>query len=90
MMAAWFTPRRFGYGATPKSWQGWLLAAVYLAIVLGATWMFLPTDEPLPTIDWGAWLALVVGATAAAAWISYRTTDGAWRWRWGGRNRGTH
>ncbi len=89
-MAAWFKPKRYGFGATPGSWQGWLLVAVNLAIVVGATWMILPTDLPLPTIDWGAWLALVIGSTAATIWISYRTTEGGWHWRWGDRHRGTH
>ena len=32
----WFGPRRFGWGWTPYSWQGWLVTAVFLAgIILG-------------------------------------------------------
>ena len=61
-MTAWFKPKRYGYGPTPISWQGWLLTAVYFAVILVATWMFLPADRPA-TIDWPQWLVLVGGAT---------------------------
>jgi hypothetical protein len=83
MMAVWFKPKRYGFGPTPVSWQGWLLTLVYFAVVLAATWMFLPKYQVLPMIGWPQWLALVGGATAAMTLISLRTTDGAWRWRWG-------
>ena len=35
MTAYWFKQKRFGYGATPVTWQGWVLMLVYLAIVVG-------------------------------------------------------
>ncbi len=89
-MAAWFRPRRYGYGASPASWQGWLLVAADIAIVLGAMWVFLPHQGPLPLTNLAEWAVVAVGATAATVWISYRTTDGAWRWRWGDRHHGTH
>jgi hypothetical protein len=28
--AYWFKQRRFGYGATPVTWQGWMLMLVHL------------------------------------------------------------
>ncbi len=30
----WFKPKTYGYGVTPVSWEGWLLALGYSAIVL--------------------------------------------------------
>ena len=31
---AWFGPRRFGWGWTPMSWEGWVVTAVVLAALL--------------------------------------------------------
>jgi hypothetical protein len=25
----WFRPKAFGYGATPDSWEGWMVVAAY-------------------------------------------------------------
>ena len=27
-MSYWFRPKRYGYGATPITWQGWLLTVL--------------------------------------------------------------
>lgn len=35
-MADWFAPRRFGWGWTPISWQGW---AITLAFIVLAFWV---------------------------------------------------
>jgi hypothetical protein len=32
----WFGPKRFGYGYRPQTWQGWLLLAVLLALLITA------------------------------------------------------
>jgi len=35
---AWFGPRRFGWGLSPASWQGWIALAVWTAaLVAGLT-----------------------------------------------------
>ena len=31
MSKVWFKPKRFGYGATPASWEGWLATALFCA-----------------------------------------------------------
>jgi hypothetical protein len=72
----WFSAKRFGYGAgMPRSWQGWLVTAIYLAIVLGAGLGF--PDKPV------IGLSIVVPATALFLLVAWRTTKGGWRWRWG-------
>ena len=32
----WFGPKRFGYGYRPQTWQGWLLLAVLVAVLITA------------------------------------------------------
>ncbi|CUS45737.1 MAG: hypothetical protein V4610_17525 [Pseudomonadota bacterium] len=72
----WFAPKLFGFGATPVTWQGWALTLGFCAALL-LDIRFLPGDL----------LKAIVGVTLAAGFvtISWRKTDGGWRWRWGSR-----
>lgn len=71
---AWFAPRRFGYGAgLPIAWQGWVVLAVYLALVIGTPLVW-PRAAPF----------VVLPATIVLVWIAYSRTRGGWRWRWRG------
>jgi hypothetical protein len=79
MARYWFKPKRFGYGATPATWQGWTLsvAAVVLAagVVLAAPAI---RDNLLRPLFVVLGLALVIGITSYVAW---RKTEGGWHWR---------
>jgi len=33
----WFRKKRIGFGFTPTSWQGWLVTALFVAAVYGAS-----------------------------------------------------
>ena len=71
----WFVPRRYGYGATPVTWQGWAITIAFILLALGViTWF---EDRPLVEI------AILVPATTALLVVTARTTRGGWRWRWG-------
>jgi hypothetical protein len=77
----WFRQKKFGYGATPSTWQGWVLtiagcAALFAVVLLGpairdnslrALWMVL------------GGMAVVVPSTV----LAYIKTEGGWRWRSG-------
>lgn len=73
----WFVPKLFGLGATPVTWQGWLLTLGFCAALLLDV-RFLPGLVP----------KLVVGIALVAAFttIAARKTDGGWHWRWGSRD----
>jgi hypothetical protein len=83
MAEYWFKQRRYGYGATPTTGQGWALVLVLLAAIallaIGAASL---ADGVSP-------LAMALLASAALAGIlgsvvvTYRKTEGGWRWRWG-------
>jgi hypothetical protein len=80
--AVWFRPKRYGYGATPVTWQGWALVGGFVAAIVLAAILLVGKSNPPP----GNVVAffIVEAALLAALWvISQRTTDGAWRWRWG-------
>lgn len=38
----WFGRKRFGFGYGPRSWQGWLVTAVYAMLLIGASRVFPP------------------------------------------------
>jgi hypothetical protein len=84
-MAAWFTPRRYGYGAAPVTWQGWALVGgfvVAIFVLIAVTIGFSP--EGRTTADYGLYAVGAAILVAGLVIISKRKTDGAWRWRWGG------
>jgi hypothetical protein len=80
MTEYWFKPKRYGYGATPVTWQGWavtigtVLAVVAVSLRLRLTAKSLWALAALVLFDAVAVSALVI--------VSYRKTDGGWRWRW--------
>ena len=70
----WFRQKRFGYGATPNTWQGWLVYAAY-ALLLAGGWRAFPL--PHHAAAFAIWAA---GLTALLAAICYATGDKP-RWR---------
>jgi hypothetical protein len=83
MTTYWFRPKQFGYGATPTTWQGWVMTIVATLVVVAATaWL-----TTLTAIDPRFWVAVLIDAVVIAALleVSRRKTDGEWRWRWGDR-----
>ena len=83
MTTYWFKPKRYGYGATPITWQGW-------AVTVGTVLAMLAVSLFLRLTEKGHWalaalLAFDVVALSILAIVSRRKTDGEWRWRWGNR-----
>lgn len=75
-MVDWFAPKRFGLGAgLPIAWQGWAVLGTYLAALAACLWL-LGGDN-------SAALAIMLPVTALMIVITWRTTRGGWRWRWG-------
>lgn len=81
-MTYWFKPRRYGYGATPISWQGWFITASFAALIVIFARIIAFRDE-LTNEAAIAGAAGFVAVTLAFIWIAWKKTDGAWRWRWG-------
>ncbi|MCW3836626.1 hypothetical protein ACFQ1E_09610 [Sphingomonas canadensis] len=71
----WFRPKLYGLGATPATWQGWVLTAALAAIAIAVA--------RLAEARGAALLVLLVPLIAGFIWLVHAKTDGAWRWRWG-------
>ncbi len=79
MAKYWFKQKKFGYGATPSTWQGWALSVISCAALFGVV-LLGPAirDNTLRT----AWF--IVGAAVAVVpftLLAYVKTEGGWRWR---------
>lgn len=75
----WFSAKSHGLGSgLPIAWQGWLLTALYLGVVLVAG-LLLAERSP--------WVfgSVIFTATAIFLLIAAKTTRGGWRWRWGNK-----
>jgi len=83
MTRYWFKPKRYGYGATPTTWEGWAFTGLIVAIIaVGALLPLRNGHGPGGTtaLLWWAFVAIVIALTVAVAKFK---TYGAWRWRWG-------
>ena len=85
MTEYWFKPKRYGYGATPTTWQGWALTLGVVAAMVAVSLFLRLTERSYWTV--AALLAFDLAAICMLAIFTYRTTDGEWRWRWGSKNR---
>ena len=77
----WFRQKRFGYGATPNTWQGWLFtiagALLTVGVIFAADFM---RDNALRFWLIAIGLPLVL---IPAVLITHAKTEGGWRWRSG-------
>ena len=82
MARYWFRPRRYGYGATPTTWQGWALTVAVAAIVAISVVAMNLLDDRANFAVWIAWAAIIAAVVVSFVRISRQRTDGEWRWRW--------
>ena len=85
MTRYWFKPRRYGYGAVPATWEGWLVTLAVMVIVIGS---IVGMELLVERSDFKAWMIWAVAIGTITFWyarVARNRTDGEWRWRWGGR-----
>jgi hypothetical protein len=77
----WFKPKTIGYGATPSTWQGWVLTFAAVGLMIGVV------KEAMRIPDRQTSLLVAISGAAiiliAFSWVAYIKTDGEWRWRSG-------
>lgn len=79
MARYWFRQKRFGYGATPNTWQGWVFTLVGSVIVIAITLAVHAFADDGTRAAWT--LGALTVALVPFIWISYVKTEGGWRWR---------
>jgi hypothetical protein len=76
----WFRAKWFGWGWVPATWQGWLITALYILVVISFS---MTIDEGSPTRELMFTFVLpLVLATASFIHIAYRTGEKP-QWNWG-------
>ena len=78
MKKLWFKNKRYGWGWTPASWQGWAVLAAYLLLVVCLFWITDSFNRP----DSDAFFIPFLALTAVLIIICYLTGEKP-RWRWG-------
>jgi uncharacterized membrane protein HdeD (DUF308 family) len=82
----WFRPKRYGYGATPTTWQGWAMTIAVAVILAGSIVAMNLLVDRSNLVAWLAWAAIIAGMTYWFVQLSRWRTDGEWRCRWGDRS----
>lgn len=80
----WFKRRRYGYGWTPVTWQGWSAVASFLTIVLVASTVLKDTPGNSYSLESLVYLTLIVLAAVSLVVISVKKGPSA-KWRWGSK-----
>jgi hypothetical protein len=71
-MRRWFRRKRWGYGWTPCSWQGWLVTALFVAACTGLSLSRPHLDE---TTRIAAIFSLVIALFVMIAFTSGKDSD---------------
>jgi ABC-type sugar transport system permease subunit len=80
----WFRPKSFGYGATPVTWEGWLVTLSSVVVTGIAIIVAILTEVhewPDRRIYQVICLIVVAVMQFATILVSRRKTSGEWRWR---------
>lgn len=79
MRKGWFGPKRIGWGVSPRSWEGWVVTAIFIAILAASMRWLRPALEqntgwsPI-TLSFAivaGWLAIYCGVI----WLTYERGD---------------
>ena len=87
-MTYWFKPHRYGIGATPANWRGWLATVGFIAIAYAFLAGIVAYRSELTVETVIVWAVAFVALELLFVWIAWKKTNGAWRWRWGSKDIG--
>ena len=75
----WFPAKRYGWGwGLPRVWQGWVVLAVFVALLAAGAVFLLPLRGP---IFFAAYVVVSCALLTAVCWMKGEPP----RWRWGDR-----
>jgi hypothetical protein len=76
----WFPAKRYGWGwGFPHAWQGWVVIALYVALIAAGGAFVSPSRQP------GLYAAWLVGLTVVLIGVCWAKGEPP-RWRWGERD----
>lgn len=80
-------PKRFGYGLTPCSWEGWLLTLGLVGLIFFLAWFhgLLKEVEVVDQKQLILYFLEIIGLTYLFIVFSKSRTKGEMKWRWGNK-----
>ncbi len=84
----WFIRKRFGWGWTPVTWQGWGVLAIYLGGVFLLS-RFIQMYAPNDTVALTFFLPILIILTVLLLLICYATGEEP-KWQWGFKRDSDH
>ena len=81
----WFKAKRYGWGWTPCTWQGWLVVGVFVALITADAYRFDFSSTETSPAQLYPWFADTFVLVCVLIVISYYTGEKL-RWRWGGKD----
>jgi hypothetical protein len=84
MAKLWFRTKRYGWGWTPVTIEGWLVIAVFAGLIAVGAVVYVHrvragADHGLAAVLFGLWVVLLIAGVAV---IGYAKGEPP-RWRWG-------
>ena len=79
----WFRPKRYGYGLTPMSWQGWMATLILLFIVWGAGYTHGLFEETVTKREICNFMIDIITLSGLFLVLMKDKTKGAIKWNWG-------
>ena len=73
----WFPAKRYGWGwGIPISWQGWVVLAIFISLMVIGAWLLLPMRNVRLYV---AYVLILTTLLVAICWLKGEPP----RWRWG-------
>ena len=86
----WFRPKRYGWGyGLPLTWQGWLLMAAHIGVIITATLLIIPEDDADVRVIDVLLLFAVIGLATAVMMAIASNHAPPMKWRWGDKDNET-
>lgn len=80
----WFKEKKYGWGWTPATWQGWLATILYMALIIGPVFLFTNDLERFANYTW-EYVAYTCVLSAAFIFLCYKKGVKP-QWHWGDKD----
>jgi amino acid permease len=76
----WFKPKKYGYGATPSTWEGYIATLLFVVIIFLITKYTIIEDDNV-----SRFIGLLGSFILVFIYITIIKTKEKWKWRWGNK-----
>jgi general stress protein CsbA len=83
MTQYWYKPKKYGYGAQPITWQGWVAILLLVMLLLAVNYADFPNRHAISLRNWLRFGIDFIEITALFLILIKDKVEGGLRWRWG-------